>query len=81
MYRNLPDPHLAQTLAWIWLGVLVVGLSAWFVYRQWRKRHPPSKPATETTYSQRLQQRLSKHQGSTSHGKRRERPPKGPTRR
>lgn len=81
MNRKYLDPELAQLLALIWLGVLVAALSAWFVYRQWRKRHPPPKSAPETSYSQRLQQRLSKRQGSTSPGKRRERPAKDATRR
>lgn len=32
---------LAQTIAWMWLGFLLVGAVAWLAYRYWRKRHPP----------------------------------------
>jgi LPXTG-motif cell wall-anchored protein len=62
--RQLPDTNLAQAIAWIWLGFLLAGLVAWLVYRYWRKRHPVVPPAPERSYSQRLEQRLTKSQGS-----------------
>lgn len=62
---------LAQTIALIWLGILLVGVVAWFVYRHWRRRHPIAPPAAEQSYSQRLGQRFSKGQGAAAKSKRR----------
>ena len=70
MRRQLLDTHLAQTIAWIWLGFLLAGLVAWLVHRSWRKRHPPVPPEPERSYSQRLEQRLAKRQGTTKRKRR-----------
>lgn len=70
MRRQLPDPSLAQTIAWIWLGFLVAGIVAWFAYRHWRRRHPPPVPTPEPSYSQRLEQRLAKNQAATKRKRR-----------
>jgi hypothetical protein len=56
------DAALAQTLAWIWLAVLVAGGVAWLIHRHWRARHPIPRPEPVLRYSQRLQQRLAKTQ-------------------
>lgn len=67
MRTKTMDTGLAQTIAWIWLGFLVVGAIAWVAYRYWRRRHPPAPPpAPERSYSERLEQRLSKRQDATS---------------
>ena len=70
MRRRLPDANLAQTIAWIWLGFLVAGGIAWFTYRYWRGRHPPPAPAPERSYSQRLEERLTKSQVATKRKRR-----------
>lgn len=64
MRRQLLDTALAQTIAWLWLGFLVIGVMAWFAYRYWRRRHPAPAPVPERSYSQRLEQRLAKSQGA-----------------
>lgn len=64
MQRQLPETHLAQMIAWIWLGILVVGVVAWFAYRYWRRRHPLLLPPPERSYGQCLQQRLAKSQAA-----------------
>lgn len=70
MRKKVLDTSLAQTMAWIWLGLLVAGLVAWIVYRYWRQRHPPAPPPPELSYSQRLQQRLGKRQGAAKRRRR-----------
>ena len=64
MRRKWLDTELAQTIAWIWLGIVIAGLAAWLVYKYWRKRHPPASPVPERSYSQRLQTRLNKGQNA-----------------
>lgn len=81
MRRQLFDTGLGQTITWIWLGFLVAGLGAWLGYRYWRRRHPSPQPAPELSYSERLQERLSKRQGTAGHPKRRDRPVKSHRRR
>ena len=68
---------LAQTIAWMWLGFLLVGAIAWLAYRYWRRRHPPRAPTPERSYSQCLGQRLAKSRGAAK-SKRRDRPAKRP---
>lgn len=80
MRRQLLDTNLAQTIAWIWLGFLAAGLAAWRAYRYWRQRHPPAPPAPDQSYSQRLEQRLTKRQ-SAAKRKRRGGPAKSRARR
>lgn len=70
MRRQLLDTALAQTIAWLWLGFLVVGVVAWFAYRYWRGRHPAPVPAPERSYSQRLELRLAKSQGAAKRKRR-----------
>ncbi|GIX54436.1 hypothetical protein CQA4T8M7_36920 [Sphaerotilus natans] len=77
MRRSIPDADLAQTIAWIWLAFLAIGLAAWLVHRRWRKGHPPPARVTEPSYSQRLQQRLAMRQDAKGPAKRRGRPGKG----
>ena len=72
MRRLLPNPDLAQTIAWIWLVFVLSGLLAWLAYRFWRRRHPVPPPAPQLSYSQRLQQRVMKGR-ATSMGKRHKR--------
>ena len=70
MRRQLLDTTLAQTIAWLWLGFLVAGVVAWFAFRYWRKRHPPLVAAPERSYSQRLEQRVAKSQGTAKRKRR-----------
>lgn len=70
MRMQVPDTNLAQAIGWIWLGFLAAGLAAWLVYRYWRKRHPAVPPAPERSYSQRLEQRLAKRQGTAKRKRR-----------
>lgn len=77
MLRRLPEANLAQTITWIWLGLLVAGAVAWFAYRYWRKSHPLPVAEPKRSYSKRLQQRLSKNQGAANR-KRRGGPVKSP---
>jgi|CXWJ01.1.fsa_nt_gi hypothetical protein len=70
MSRQLPDIRLSQAIAWIWLGFIVAGAVAWLGYRYWRWRHPPQAPLPETSYSERLRQRLAKSQGAAKHKRR-----------
>ena len=70
MRRQLPDANLAQTIAWLWLGILVVGVVAWFAYRYWRSHHPHPTSAPERSYSQRLEERLAKRQVATKRKRR-----------
>jgi heme/copper-type cytochrome/quinol oxidase subunit 2 len=62
--RHVPDADLAQTLTWIWLGVIAVVVLAYVVFRAWRKRHPSARRGPKMNYSKRLKQRLSKHPAS-----------------
>jgi hypothetical protein len=59
MSRRIPDAGLAQTMTWIWLGMLVAGTLIVLLYRLWRKRHPRRPPEVVPGFSQRLQQRLT----------------------
>jgi O-antigen/teichoic acid export membrane protein len=70
MRRQLVDTALAQTIALLWLGFLAAGVVAWIAYRVWRRWNPPPPPVPERRYSQRLTQRLARHQGA---GKRKRR--------
>jgi hypothetical protein len=61
---HVPDADLAQTLTWIWLGVVAVVALVYGAFRAWRKRHPCARQGPEMTYSKRLKQRLSKRPAS-----------------
>lgn len=70
MGRKYLDTDLAQTIAWLWLGILVAGVVAWLAYRYWRKRHPLPVPEPERSYSERLEQRLAKNRGAAKRKRR-----------
>ncbi len=72
MRRHLLDKDLAQTIALIWLGFLVVGVVAWLLYSCWRKRHPPPPAAPQRSYSERLQDRLAAARGTGKQKRRRD---------
>jgi type VI protein secretion system component VasK len=55
----MPDPALAQTIAWIWLAILVAGMLVVLLYRLWRRRNPRRPPEVVAGFGQRLQQRLA----------------------
>lgn len=70
MLRKLPPADLAQTMTWIWLGMLAIGGSVFLAYRYWRKRHPrpPQKPEKQPQgYAQRLQRRMSQKRIDLKH--------------
>lgn len=80
MRSRIPDAGLAQTIGWIWLAFVLVGLVAFLGYRWWRRRHPAQRPAPELSYSQRLTKRMSQRPAATN-PKRRKRPVKSRVRR
>lgn len=66
MRQELVDSGLAATIAWIWVGFLVAGAVGWCAYRWWRGRRPIPPPALQRSYSQRLEQRLTRKGASKS---------------
>ena len=68
--RRYLDIEVAQTMAWIWLGIIIAGALVWLGYRCWGKRHPPPPPLPEPSYSERLGQRLAKSQDAAKHKRR-----------
>ncbi len=55
------ETSVAQTMALIWLVILVAAVVGYGLFLWWRKRHPLPVPKPEPPYAQRLQQRLNAH--------------------
>ena len=72
------ETSLAQTLAWIWLVILVTAVVGYAVFRWWRKRHPLPVPKPAPSYAQQLQRRLNEHRGAGKPSKRSKPPRKQP---
>ncbi|MGV8822748.1 hypothetical protein [Methylibium petroleiphilum] len=70
MRKQLTDTNLTQTMAWIWLGILVAGFVAWHAYRYWRKLTSPPPPLLEPNFTQSLEQRLAKRQATAKRKRR-----------
>lgn len=64
------ETSLAQTMAWIWLGILVTAIVGYAGFRWWRKWHPLQIPKPELPYAQQLQRRLNEHRGAGKRPKR-----------
>lgn len=61
MRQQVAYAEISQTLAWIWLAALVIGLVIFAIWRWWRSKHPKPKPKPERklSYSQSLAKRLA----------------------
>lgn len=70
MRPQLLNTALAQTVAWIWLGILAAGGVCWLVLRYWRRRHPLPHSLPEPSYSERLEQRLMRRRGAAKRKRR-----------
>ena len=71
------ETSLAQTMAWIWLVILVTAVVGYAVFRWWRKRHPLPVPKPAPSYAQQLQRRLNEHRGASKPSKRPRKQPRG----
>lgn len=72
------ETSVAQTMALIWLVILVTAVVGYAVFRWWRKRHPLPVPKPEPPYAQRLQHRLNAHRAAGGPPKRSKPPRKRP---
>ncbi len=59
MRRLIPDPVIAQTMLWIWVGVVIVAVLLFVLWGWWRKANPPPRQAPTPSYSQALSKRLA----------------------
>lgn len=57
--RRYLDTNLAQTIALLWVGTVVLLLIGYALFRWWRSHHPLAKPDVVLPYAKRLQQRLA----------------------
>ena len=72
------ETSVAQTMALIWLVILVTAVVGYAVFRWWRKRHPLPVPKPAPSYAQQLQRRLNEHRGASKPSKRSKPPRKQP---
>ena len=74
------ETSLAQTMAWMWLVIVVTAIIGYALFRWWRRRHPLPVPKPEPPYSQQLQRRLNEHRDAGKPPKRSKPPRKRPRR-
>lgn len=70
MRNRLPDFHLAMTMLWIWVGIVIALVAGWYLVKWWKLRRPAPKP--ELPHSQRLHTRLNERRPSKGSGHRRD---------
>lgn len=68
MRPAVPDLHVGLPLLVMWLVTVVLIVAGYLIYRRWRRKHPKVVPR-ETSYSEKLQQRLAKRQDDGANAK------------
>ena len=68
MRFRVPDMHLALTILWIWIGIVLVSIACYWAVKLWKRQHPPTKPVPVLPYAQRLRKRYAKQQSRRQAG-------------